>query len=104
MRRLGPNTYLFTYALCQAERITRRATIWELTRKAGAFSITRAQSCRLGKTTSHKRRDRQLPASRNQRGVEESLAALAEAAAPGYAMVGETSGRLKTLFDEYGEM
>lgn len=29
VRRLGPNTYLFTYPLCQAEWITRRATIWE---------------------------------------------------------------------------
>lgn len=57
--------------------------------------------------------DGQPPASRNQRGAEESLAALAEPAAPGrtwyrrssatietHAMVGETSGRLKTVFDE----
>src|SRR5690349_4801324 len=28
VRQLGPNTYLFTYTVCQAERITRRATIW----------------------------------------------------------------------------
>jgi hypothetical protein len=29
LRRLGPDTYLFTYTLRQAERLTRRATIWE---------------------------------------------------------------------------
>jgi hypothetical protein len=28
LRRLGPDTYLFTYTLHQAERVTRRATIW----------------------------------------------------------------------------
>ena len=28
LRRLGPDTYLFTYTLRQAERLTRRATIW----------------------------------------------------------------------------
>lgn len=84
LRRLGPNAYLFTYTLSQAERITRRATIWECLETSAAW----------------------------RRG----LAALAEAAAPGrawyrrcsaietYAMVGETSGRLKTLFDEYGEI
>jgi hypothetical protein len=27
-RRLGPDTYLFTYTLRQGERLTRRATIW----------------------------------------------------------------------------
>jgi hypothetical protein len=31
LRRLGPNTYLFTYTLRQAERLTRRATIWQTT-------------------------------------------------------------------------
>jgi hypothetical protein len=31
LRRLGPDTYLFTYTLHQAERITRRATIWQNT-------------------------------------------------------------------------
>jgi hypothetical protein len=29
LRRLGPDTYLFTYTLRQAERLTRRATIWQ---------------------------------------------------------------------------
>jgi hypothetical protein len=29
LRRLGPDTYLFTYTLRQGERITRRATIWQ---------------------------------------------------------------------------
>lgn len=28
VRRLGPDTYLFTYNLRQRERLTRRATIW----------------------------------------------------------------------------
>ena len=28
LRRLGPDTYLFTYTLRQGGRITRRATIW----------------------------------------------------------------------------
>jgi len=59
----------------------------------------------------------ELPAFRRQRGVEESLAALAEATARGrdparpifaecrdYATVGAISGRLKTLLDEYGEI
>jgi hypothetical protein len=32
LRRLGPATYLLTYTLLQAERTTRRATVWE---KAG---------------------------------------------------------------------
>ena len=31
LRRLGPETYLFTYTLRQGERITRRATIWQST-------------------------------------------------------------------------
>jgi hypothetical protein len=31
LRRLGPDTYLFTYTLRQGERITRRATIWQST-------------------------------------------------------------------------
>lgn len=31
LRRLGPDTYLFTYTLRQAERLTRRATIWRTT-------------------------------------------------------------------------
>lgn len=31
LRRLGPETYLFTYTLVQGERITRRATIWRST-------------------------------------------------------------------------
>jgi hypothetical protein len=31
IRRLGPDTYLFTYTLRQHERITRRATIWQST-------------------------------------------------------------------------
>src|SRR5690348_12891422 len=29
LRRLGPETYLFTYTLLQGERRTRRATVWE---------------------------------------------------------------------------
>ncbi len=29
LRRLGPDTYLFTYTLHQAKRITRRSTIWQ---------------------------------------------------------------------------
>ena len=29
LRQLGPDTYLFTYTLRQAERLTRRATIWQ---------------------------------------------------------------------------
>ena len=29
LRRLGPDTYLLTYTLRQAERLTRRATIWQ---------------------------------------------------------------------------
>jgi hypothetical protein len=28
VRRLGPDTYLFTYTLRQRERLTRRSTIW----------------------------------------------------------------------------
>jgi len=28
VRRLGPDTYLFTYTLRQSERLTRRSTIW----------------------------------------------------------------------------
>ena len=31
LRRLGSDTYLFTYTLRQAERLTRRATIWQTT-------------------------------------------------------------------------
>ena len=31
LRRLGSDTYLFTYTLCQAERLTRLATIWQIT-------------------------------------------------------------------------
>jgi len=31
LRRLGPDTYLLTYTLRQIERLTRRATIWQLT-------------------------------------------------------------------------
>lgn len=31
LRRLGPDTYLLTYTLRQAERLTRRATIWQST-------------------------------------------------------------------------
>jgi hypothetical protein len=31
LRRLGPGTYLLTYTLHQAKRITRRATIWQRT-------------------------------------------------------------------------
>lgn len=30
-RRLGPGVYLVRYTLAQAARITRRATVWELT-------------------------------------------------------------------------
>jgi len=33
LRRLGPDTYLFAYTLRQAERLTRRATIWQTTAK-----------------------------------------------------------------------
>ena len=29
LRRLGPDTYLLTYVLHQADRITRRATLWQ---------------------------------------------------------------------------
>lgn len=29
VRRLGLDTYLFTYTLCQRDRVTRRATIWQ---------------------------------------------------------------------------
>jgi hypothetical protein len=29
LRRLGPDTYLFTYTLRQAVRLSRRATIWQ---------------------------------------------------------------------------
>jgi hypothetical protein len=29
LRRLGPDTYLFTYTLYQEKRVTRRATIWQ---------------------------------------------------------------------------
>ncbi len=31
VRRLAPATYLFTYTVRQAERLTRRATIWQST-------------------------------------------------------------------------
>jgi hypothetical protein len=31
LRRLGPDTYLLTYTLHQAERVSRRATIWQST-------------------------------------------------------------------------
>lgn len=31
LRRLGADTYLFTYTLRQRERLTRRATIWQST-------------------------------------------------------------------------
>lgn len=31
LRRLSPDTYLLTYTLLQAERLTRRATIWQST-------------------------------------------------------------------------
>jgi hypothetical protein len=31
LRRLGLDTYLFTYTLHQAERVTRRATLWQTT-------------------------------------------------------------------------
>lgn len=31
LRRLGPDTYLLTYTLWQAERFTRRSTIWQST-------------------------------------------------------------------------
>jgi hypothetical protein len=30
LRRLGPDTYLFTYTLHQEKRVTRRATIWQI--------------------------------------------------------------------------
>jgi hypothetical protein len=30
LRRLSPDTYLFTYTLHQAERVSRRATIWQI--------------------------------------------------------------------------
>jgi hypothetical protein len=33
LRRLGPDTYLLTYTLHQAERVTRRATVWQGTAK-----------------------------------------------------------------------
>jgi hypothetical protein len=33
LRRLGPDTYLLTYTLCQVERVTRRSTIWQTTRE-----------------------------------------------------------------------
>jgi hypothetical protein len=29
LRRLGPETYLLTYTLDQAERVTRRSTVWQ---------------------------------------------------------------------------
>jgi len=51
LRRLGPDTYLLTYTLRQIERVTRRATIWRLRLRAGAFSIIRAQSFPPRKTT-----------------------------------------------------
>jgi hypothetical protein len=31
LRRLGPEIYLFTYTLRQVERLSRRATIWQMT-------------------------------------------------------------------------
>ena len=31
LRRLGPDTYLLTYTLRQAQRLTRRSTIWQCT-------------------------------------------------------------------------
>jgi len=31
LRRLSPDTYLLTYSLRQAERLTRRSTIWQRT-------------------------------------------------------------------------
>ena len=31
LRRLGPETYLFTYTLRQADRLSRRSTIWQST-------------------------------------------------------------------------
>lgn len=31
LRRLSPDTYLFTYTLCESERLTRRSTIWQTT-------------------------------------------------------------------------
>lgn len=31
LRRLGPDTYLFTYTLRQVDRLSRRATIWQST-------------------------------------------------------------------------
>jgi len=37
LRRLGPHTYLFTYTLRQADRLTRRATIWQNT--AGEWCV-----------------------------------------------------------------
>ncbi len=33
LRRLGPETYLLTYTLRQASRLTRRATIWQSTQE-----------------------------------------------------------------------
>lgn len=33
LRRLGPDTYLFTYNLTQGERFTRRSTIWRKTQE-----------------------------------------------------------------------
>jgi hypothetical protein len=47
LRRLRPDTYLFTYTLRQGERVTRRATIWQSTAKGGTSSIIRAQSSLL---------------------------------------------------------
>ena len=38
LRRLGPDTYLFTYTLRQAERLSRRATIWQGAARNGASS------------------------------------------------------------------
>ena len=35
VRRLGPDTFLLTYTLDQAGRLTRRATIWQKTRDDG---------------------------------------------------------------------
>jgi len=31
LSRLGPDTFLLTYTLRQAERLTRRATVWQIT-------------------------------------------------------------------------
>ncbi len=31
LRKLGPDTYLLTYTLRQASRLTRRATVWQST-------------------------------------------------------------------------